>query len=72
MDENNNPIHLIARIQFLEQENALLKQVLKKNGIPFPNEDVFDKPSAEGKSRNVCTMPRRENDGCEETNNNPP
>ena len=72
MDENNNHIHLIARIQFLEQENALLKQVLKKNGIPFPNENVFDKPSAEGKSRSVCTMPRRGNDGCEETNDNPP
>ena len=72
MDENINHIHLIARIQFLEQENALLKQVLKKNGIPFPNENVFDKPSAEGKSRSVCTMPRRGNDGCEETNDNPP
>ena len=29
---------------------------------------VFDKTSAEGKSRSVCTMPRRENDCCEETN----
>ena len=30
--------------------------------------NVFVKPSAEGKSRSVFTMPRRENDGCEETN----
>jgi len=30
--------------------------------------NVFVKPSAEGKSRSVCTMPRRENDGFEETN----
>lgn len=30
--------------------------------------NVFVKPSAEGKSRRVCTMPRRENDCCEETN----
>ena len=30
--------------------------------------NVFDKPSAEGKSRSVCTMPRRESDGCEGTN----
>ena len=30
--------------------------------------NVFVKPSAEGKSRSVCTMPRRENDGCGETN----
>ena len=27
----------------------------------------FVKPRAEGKSRCVCTMPRRGNDGCEET-----
>ena len=32
------------------------------------NTNVFDKPRAEGKSRSVCTMPRRENEGCEETN----
>ena len=30
--------------------------------------NVFVKPSAEGKSRSVCTMPRRENEGFEETN----
>lgn len=30
--------------------------------------NVFVKPSAEGKSRSVCTMQRRENDGFEETN----
>ena len=30
--------------------------------------NVFDKPSVEGKSRSVCTKPRRENDCCEETN----
>ena len=30
--------------------------------------NVFDKPKAEGKSRSVCTMPRRENVCCEETN----
>lgn len=30
--------------------------------------NVFDKPRAEGKSRSVCTMPRRENVCCEETN----
>ena len=29
--------------------------------------NVLDKPSAEGKSRSVCTMPRRENDYYEET-----
>ncbi len=28
-------------------------------------------PSTEGKSRSVCTMSRRENDGCEETNGCP-
>ena len=31
--------------------------------------NVFVKPSAEGKSRSVCAMPRRENEGCEENNN---
>ena len=30
--------------------------------------NVFDKLRAEGKSRSVCTMPRRENVCCEETN----
>ena len=30
--------------------------------------NVFVKPNAEGKSRSVCTMQRRENDGFEETN----
>ena len=30
--------------------------------------NVLDKPSAEGKSRSVCTMPRRENVSFEETN----
>ena len=30
--------------------------------------NVFDKPSAESQSRSVCTMPRRENEDCEETN----
>lgn len=30
--------------------------------------NVFDKPSAEGKSRSVCIMPRRENVCCKETN----
>ncbi len=29
---------------------------------------VFDKPRAEGKSRSVYTLPRRENDCFEETN----
>ena len=30
--------------------------------------NVLDKPRVEGKPRSVCTMPRRENVGCEETN----
>ena len=30
--------------------------------------NVFDKPRAEGESRSVCIMPRRENVCCEETN----
>lgn len=30
--------------------------------------NVFVKPNAEGKSRSACTMPRRENDGFEDTN----
>ena len=30
------------------------------------SKNVLDKPSAEGKSRRVCTMPRRENDYYEE------
>ena len=30
------------------------------------SKNVLDKPSAEGKSRSVCTMPRRENDYYEE------
>ena len=33
-----------------------------------PQGNVFDKPSAEGKSSSVCSMPRRENDCFEETN----
>ena len=32
------------------------------------SKNVLDKPSAEGKSRSVCTMPRRENVSFEETN----
>ena len=32
------------------------------------SKNVFDKPSAEGKSRSVCTMPRRENVSFEDTN----
>ena len=40
-----------------EQQLGRLKKVL----------NVFDKPRAEDKSRSDCTMPRRENDCCEET-----
>ena len=45
--------------------NRVAYLVLAESNIKM---NVFDKPRAEGKSRSVCTMPRRENDGCEEMN----
>ena len=45
--------------------NRVAYLVLAESNIKM---NVFDKPRAEGKSRSVCTMPRRENVCCEETN----
>ena len=40
---------------------------VSKTFLLLDKTNVFDKPRAEGKSRSVCTMPRRENVCCEET-----
>ena len=36
MDDNHDYSQLVLRIQSLEQENALLRQILIENGIPIP------------------------------------
>ena len=48
--------------------SCFYKAFASKTFLLLDKTNVFDKPRAEGKSRSVCTMPRRENVCCEETN----
>ncbi len=59
------PLADSLRMRYYVDDEGCLDIQFCQSGIKY---NVFDKPSAEGKSRSVCTMPRRENEGCEETN----
>ena len=53
-----------------EKQQDSIQQKEREHGQSILNGDVnvFDKLRGEGASRSVCTVPRRENEGCEEAN----